>query len=103
MTRPSEYDTPTMAKIYAEQGYLRKAAGIYRRLLTRHPQRQDLRSALADLEEKLSRQKGPSRKELGLLLREWRDLMLGPDHKQLAGYMRPPRRNQKMRGEEDDG
>ena len=89
MTRLSEYDTPTMAKIFAEQGYLRKAADIYRRLIVRYPQRKDLSLALAEVEEKLARQNGPSRKELGFLLREWRDLMLKRDQ---TGTRRPHNR-----------
>ena len=76
MTRLSEYDTPTMAKIFADQGYLGKAAEIYRRLVARYPHRQDLYSALEEVEARMAERKGPSRKEVGLLLREWRELML---------------------------
>ncbi len=76
MTHASEFYTATMAKLYAEQGYLSKAAEIYRHLVARHPERADLRDALAVLEERMAQQQTPSPKELGLLLREWVDLMM---------------------------
>ena len=60
-----------MARLYAEQGYLRKAAQIYGYLLQLEPDREDLRERLQALEEQISRQTHPSRKELGLMLREW--------------------------------
>ena len=69
------YETATMAKVYADQGYLRQAARIYRRLLDRDPQRTDLEKALDDVERRIAAQKGPSRGELGLLIREWAELI----------------------------
>jgi hypothetical protein len=75
MMRPTpRFFTAAMARLYAEQGYLRKAAQIYRDLLNQEPDRDDLRRCLLEVEEKISRQTHPARKELGLLLREWVDL-----------------------------
>jgi hypothetical protein len=71
MTRPPQLFTATMAKLYADQGYLRKAAAIYNQLVNQEPDRQDLRDALAALEAQIGRQNTPNWKELGLLIREW--------------------------------
>lgn len=76
MMSPSHrFYTSTMAKLYAEQGYLRKAAWIYRHLIQEAPDREDLRRDLTEVEEKIRRQTHPPRKELGLLMREWSDLI----------------------------
>ena len=64
-----------MARLYAEQGYLRKAAQIYRFLAQKEPERADLRRELAAVEEKIRQQTHPSTKELGLLMRDWADLI----------------------------
>ena len=71
MTRPPQLLTATMAKLYADQGYLRKAAAIYRQLVDQDPDRQDLCDALAAVEKQIERQDKPNLKELGLLIREW--------------------------------
>ena len=75
MTDSSEFYTVSMARLYAEQGYLRKAAEIYRHLVDRHPKDPDLNRALAEIERKMDRQQGPTRKDTALLLREWIDLL----------------------------
>lgn len=67
--------TVTMAKLYADQGYLRKAAQVYRQLLKKEPGREDLRLALKEIEWKIDNQTHPSQKALGLLLREWVGLL----------------------------
>ena len=64
-----------MARLYAEQGYLRKAAEIYRYLLRQNPDRTNLQQALASVEERIAEQQTPSRKELALLMREWYELI----------------------------
>ena len=71
MTRTPEFFTATMAKLYADQGYLRKAAAIYSYLVDQNPDRQDLGDALAAVETQIKLQDKPNWKELGLLLREW--------------------------------
>jgi len=76
MMSPSpRFFTATMAKLYADQGYLRKAAQIYRYLVQQAPEREDLQRDLAALEEKIRQQTHPSNKELGLLMRDWADLV----------------------------
>jgi outer membrane protein assembly factor BamD (BamD/ComL family) len=67
--------TLTMARLYAEQGYLRKAAELYRQLIEQQPERSDLRDALAQVQRQIERQPVPSKKELILMFREWIDLM----------------------------
>ena len=79
MTDNPDFYTKTMAKVYANQGYLTKAAEIYRFLLKQDSGRQDLpdRQSLIDelskIEKKLS-EKGPG--DPVLLLSKWIDLML---------------------------
>ena len=65
----------TMARLYADQGYLRKAARVYRYLLQEAPDRMDLRRELAVVEEEIGFQTHPSKKELGLLIRDWAALI----------------------------
>ncbi len=64
-----------MARVFARQGYLRKAARIYRRLLDQEPQQGDLEAELAEVRRRIAAQKRPSAGELGLLIREWAGLI----------------------------
>lgn len=85
MTDDPDFYTKTMAKVYANQGYLTKAVEIYRFLLKQAPDRQDLpdrqslhdRQSLIDelseIEKKLS-EKAPD--DPVLLLSKWIDLEL---------------------------
>ncbi len=75
MSPSSDYYTATMARLYAEQGYLRKAAEIYRHLLAQHPADSDLSAALETVERQMALASTPTRKELELLMREWIDLL----------------------------
>ena len=75
MTQSAKFYTRTMAKLYADQGYLRKAAEIYHHLIKQNPERDDLRQALSGVEEQIARQQTPTSKELRLMFREWVDLM----------------------------
>jgi len=75
MSQSKRFFTPTMARLYADQGYLRKAVQIYRYLVQQAPDRGDLRQDLAVVEERIRQQTHPSTKELGLLMREWADLI----------------------------
>ncbi len=61
-----------MAKIYADQGNLLKAAKIYRYLLKQEPDRQDLIYALSEVEKKITA-KDPG--DLISLFCEWIDLL----------------------------
>jgi len=81
MTRPPQLVTATMAKLYADQGYLTKAAEIYRELAEQNPHRRDLRDALAAVEARIERRDKPNWKELGLLIREWADLQKAYDNR----------------------
>ena len=62
-----------MAKVYADQGQLEKAVEIYRYLLKKEPDRQDLIDAIAEIDIKRF-VKDPGR--LGDLLSVWLDLLL---------------------------
>ncbi len=76
MSPEVEIRTATMAKIYAEQGYLKKAVAIYRYLLTQTPERQDFIAALDMLEKKLSSEKKIEPNQMVPLFREWIGLLL---------------------------
>jgi hypothetical protein len=67
--------TLTMARLYADQGYLRKAAEVYRHLIEQHPNRPDIQQALGDIEQRIEQQPVPTKKELSLMYREWIALM----------------------------
>jgi len=53
MAVEKEFETETMAQIYADQGHFDKAAAIYRRLLIQTPTREDLRDRLKAIEDRL--------------------------------------------------
>jgi hypothetical protein len=65
--------TRTMAKVYADQGNLLKAAEIYRYLLKCEPEHRDLKDALSEVERKLN-EKSPD--DLSKLFIKWMDLLL---------------------------
>ena len=65
--------TRTMAKVYADQGNLGKAAEIYNYLLKQEPGRQDLIDALSEIE---NRGFDKDRENLFMLFSEWIDLLL---------------------------
>jgi hypothetical protein len=75
MAPESIYETATMARVYARQGYLRQAAGIYRRLLERNPRRSDLSAELDAVERRIAARRAPGTRELGLLVKEWAELV----------------------------
>ena len=62
-----------MAKVYADQGNLGKAAEIYNYLLKQEPGRQDLIDALSEIE---NRGFDKDRENLFILFSEWIDLLL---------------------------
>jgi hypothetical protein len=67
------FNTKTMAKVYAEQGNLGKAAEIYKYLLEQEPGRQDLIDALSEIEKKYINK---NQENLSRLLSEWINLLL---------------------------
>lgn len=73
MIKNDVFYTRTMAKVYADQGNLLKAAEIYRYLLECEPERRDLKAALSEIEGKLN-EKSPD--DLIKLFNRWMDLLL---------------------------
>lgn len=73
MTKDDVFYTRTMAKVYADQGNLLKAAEIYRYLLKCEPERRDLMDALSGIERKLNK---TSPEDLIKLFNRWIDLLL---------------------------
>ena len=64
--------TRTMAKVYADQDNLGKAAEIYNYLLKQEPGRQDLIDALSEIE---NRGFDKNRENLFMLFSEWIELL----------------------------
>ena len=75
MAADLDFQTATMAKVFADQGHYEKAAHIYRNLLKREPQRQDLADALCEVEERISEADKSSNENLAVLLGEWVELV----------------------------
>ncbi|MGD8889686.1 MAG: hypothetical protein PVF53_14840 [Desulfobacterales bacterium] len=75
MSQEIEVYTETMAHVYASQGHWEKAAKVYRYLLEREPDRDDLADALTEAEQmdKGAQKKSPD--DLVPLFREWIDLL----------------------------
>jgi len=73
LSKDDVFYTRTMAKVYADQGNLSKAAEIYRYLLECEPERQDLMDSLSEIERKLN-EKSPD--DLIKLFSRWVDLLL---------------------------
>ncbi len=73
MIKDDVFNTKTMAKVYAEQGNLGKAAEIYKYLLEQEPGRQDLIDALSEIEKKYINK---NQENLSRLLSEWINLLL---------------------------
>jgi hypothetical protein len=73
LNKDDVFYTKTMAKVYADQGKLEKAAEIYQYLLKKEPGRQDLIDAVAEIDKKRFA-KDPER--LGDLVSIWLDLLL---------------------------
>ncbi len=73
MMKDDVFYTRTMAKVYAGQGNLGKAAEIYTYLLEKDPGRQDLIDALSEIKSKGF---DKDRENLLVLFTEWIDLLL---------------------------
>jgi hypothetical protein len=73
LSKDDVFYTRTMAKVYADQGNLLKAAEIYRYLLEGEPERPDLRDALSEIEKKLNE---TSPDDLVKLFSRWIDLLI---------------------------
>ncbi len=73
MVDKQEFETETMAGIYANQGHYGKAIDIYRRLLEQHPDRSDLRDKLLRIE---TQKKYEDENRLADKFSEWLDLLM---------------------------
>jgi len=71
-----DFYTPTMAKIYIQQGYLGKAAEIYRYLMKQNPAEEKYREALSEIERQLSEKAKQHPSQLVSLMSQWIDLEL---------------------------
>ena len=73
MTENNVFYTRTMAKVYANQGNLKKTEKIYRYLLAHEPGQQDLIEALSEIEK----QRGDRLPDALMdLFNQWIDLLL---------------------------
>jgi hypothetical protein len=73
LTENNVFYTRTMAKVYANQGNLKKAEKIYRYLLAHEPGQQDLIEALSEIEK----QRGDRLPDALMdLFNQWIDLLL---------------------------
>ncbi len=73
MAEEQEFETETMAGIYANQGHYGKAIEIYRRLLEQDPDRMDLKDKLLRIE---SKKKYEDENRLADKISEWLDLLM---------------------------
>lgn len=71
MPQVPEIRTPTMARIYTQQGHYHEAAEIYRHLLALDPSRQDIAEALAEVEALQPEADHGGKKKLARLLHQW--------------------------------
>lgn len=76
MNEDNNFYTETMAKVYTDQGYLEKAVEIYRYLLEREPDRQDLAKKLSEIENRMDEKKDTGKEHLVPLFSQWIDLVL---------------------------
>ena len=76
MNEDIDFYTPTMAKIYEDQGLFEKAAEIYRFLLKQDPDRQDIREALSEIEQRHFGDEKKDHPSLVSLFVKWFDLAL---------------------------
>ena len=75
MTTENEFQTVTMAEIYASQGLYEKAAEVYKYLLKQEPHRQDLALALSEVEKQQFERKGEVDGDLATLFSQWIELI----------------------------
>jgi len=86
--------TATMAKVYADQGHFEKSARIYRHLLKLEPDRQELKQALLEVEQKLKEEKKAPARDLTPLFEKWLDLLLRYRNRQQLKKLRNTTLNQ---------
>jgi hypothetical protein len=88
MTAEKDFETETMARIYADQGHYGKAAVIYRRILMQTPEREDLRKRLEAVE---ALRKEADARGLADQLSEWVQLLLKKKQIDKLRKLRKPR------------
>lgn len=71
MSENIAFYTKTMAKVYIDQGHLKKAAEIYQYLLKITPDKPDLVRALFDLEEQITKNRQNNTSRLVNLFSQW--------------------------------
>jgi len=76
MIKNTLFYTETMAKIFADQGNLEKAADVYRYLLESDPDRKDIFDKLFRINEQIAKKKRKSSDHIISLFREWINLAL---------------------------
>ncbi|MDP3283293.1 MAG: hypothetical protein Q8M56_02570 [Desulfobacterales bacterium] len=91
MTDDTDFNTVTMAKVFAGQGLYDKAAGIYRKLLEQDPDRSDLIEALSELEKIRSEKEKDLKRTLFPLFSEWFDLALSDNRIELLNKLKKRR------------
>lgn len=67
--------TPTLARLYADQGYYDKAIEIYQVLIRKFPQRSDLLDEFADVLARTRQLKTSNEPNLAMLFKQWFDLI----------------------------
>lgn len=75
MSEDIAFYTKTMAKVYIDQGHLKKAAEIYQYLLKITPDKPNLVRALSDLEEQITKNRQNNTSRLVNLFSQWIDLV----------------------------
>ena len=68
--KDSEFYTATMANLYAQQGHFKKAAEIYRFILSKEPDRADIAESLNRVEQELTASESKP-KDLADLFKAW--------------------------------
>ena len=75
MTDDVHIYTRTMARIYADQGHLEKSVQIYRYLLGKSPECQDLRDELFQVESRIAEEGNSADTDLVRLFSNWIEAM----------------------------
>ena len=91
MADDSDFNTVTMAKVFAGQGLYDKAAGIYHKLLEQDPDRSDLIDALSEIEKIRAEKEKDLKRTLVPLFSEWFDLALSNNRIELLNKLKKRR------------
>lgn len=75
MNDPTQRYTKSLAKLYADQGHYEKAIEIYKHLMKKFPEREDIIDDFSDLKIKMQRIKISNEPELAVLFQQWFDLI----------------------------